>query len=218
MKRILFMTGCLILSVAFYATSAQAVPFDLTGNGPDALSFNFSQGGIGLTVTATDRAFPFGSTVARNVTQDSLGLGIDGFGGSPDNQVDGRFFDEFLILTFDQAVILNSATFARVGRNDDARIFIDGSVFAQGDIPGTGNNQVANFGGFSIASRTGTVIAFTARTSQGAVSNFNDDYSVRGIDVTAANPAPIPEPGTALLLGSGLVGLGLWRWRKTAKA
>ena len=37
------------------------------------------------------------------------------------------------------------------------------------------------------------------------------------VDVTLKlkrEASPVPEPGTVLLLGSGIMGLGLWRWRK----
>ncbi|MFQ5589008.1 MAG: PEP-CTERM sorting domain-containing protein [Nitrospiria bacterium] len=29
--------------------------------------------------------------------------------------------------------------------------------------------------------------------------------------------APVPEPGTIILMGSGLAGLGFWRWRRSEK-
>lgn len=52
----------------------------------------------------------------------------------------------------------------------------------------------------------------------GAQYNFGKGFNLYAIavhlgDVSAGGPAPIPEPGTLLLLGSGLAGLAAWRKR-----
>ena len=47
-----------------------------------------------------------------------------------------------------------------------------------------------------------------------------DTYGVDNIEITGASvvPAPIPEPSTLLLFGTGLAGLAAWRYRKGVKA
>ncbi len=44
--------------------------------------------------------------------------------------------------------------------------------------------------------------------TDGGISN------VRFVVAGNSGPAPIPEPGTLLLIGSGLVGLGAGAWRR----
>ena len=48
----------------------------------------------------------------------------------------------------------------------------------------------------------------------GAVGNAGDDLAQVRVQYEATDTAPIPEPGTIFLFGSGLAGLAAWRYRK----
>ena len=39
---------------------------------------------------------------------------------------------------------------------------------------------------------------------------------IRVVTESTIPGTPIPEPGTVLLLGSGIIGLGIWRWKKVS--
>ncbi len=49
-------------------------------------------------------------------------------------------------------------------------------------------------------------------------NDISEQYQINSLTVTTPiTEAPIPEPSTMLLLGSGLAGLGFFRWRRKRK-
>ena len=50
-------------------------------------------------------------------------------------------------------------------------------------------------------------------SNPGASENIGKSSNLQSIDAQAYI-TPVPEPSTVVLLGSGVVALGLWRWKK----
>ncbi|EKU98303.1 hypothetical protein Lepto7375DRAFT_7581 [Leptolyngbya sp. PCC 7375] len=180
------------------ATPVRALTFDFTGPEGVFPSLNFSQGDISVTATGTDLFFD------RNVFQNNDGLGVT-FSTSnlENNEVDGLGLDETLNLEFSEQVNLVSATFSRVGFNDQFRLLVDGNQLVQADIP---NSDLfdsffdLDVGIFNFSpSPTGSLFGFT-------VTDFNDDYLLRAVEVT-----PVPTPAAVL---PGLFGMGMAAFRK----
>jgi hypothetical protein len=173
---------CSVFLVFLLATGASAITFDFTG-GPGGLYHNYTfTGSDGSTVFADE--YP----ADRDLYWGSYGLGVFGPRGD-DTQVDGDGTNEGVIFTFGSDVRLVSVDFAWVSYNDDFSLTVDGALlYSSLDIP---SSDTYTF--------LGTYIADNFMI--GANYN-NDDFYISGMEV-----APVPEPGTIVLMGLGLVGL-----------
>ena len=198
-KALMAATGATVVTFVG-GQAAEAVTFNFAGLDL-APSLNFSQGGINVTATGA------ATNGSRLVSQVPVGLGV--FGGLGDSlQTDGLGADETLQLAFNKQIRLISASFSRVGFNDDFRLLVDGDELVSADIPG-GNildlgTGTFDFTSFALPDRTGSVLGFT-------VAGDNDDYFLSAIEVE-----PVPEPLT--ILGSlSALGMGAALKKKQQK-
>ncbi|MDY7020119.1 MAG: PEP-CTERM sorting domain-containing protein [Cyanobacteriota bacterium] len=201
-KKVLMAASATVMTLVS-GQAAQAITFEFGGFDLDS-SLSFSEEGVDVTATG------FTPNGVRFVSQTPNGLGVFGVaenvGGIivPDAfQTDGLGPDETLELAFSQQISLVSATFGRVGSNDEFRLLVDGDELVSADIPGGNANFLSTDTGtfdftiFEVDERTGSVLGFT-------VTDANDSYFLSSIEVE-----PVPEPLTILgslsALGMGTV-------------
>jgi hypothetical protein len=211
----------LLAAVAFSAISASAasavvIDFGMQGTvEPGMTSVDVSGGGYTITATAKG-VMAGGGTVDSIVTRTGSPINGPNQGGlgvkSPNDtnqSIDGGInvkgpYKDILFLTFNKAVKITKVFFSLVENDrfgaDHANIGVDGVNVGNFDISGAG------WPAFLAVSLKGTVFSF------GALGQ-NDDYKLRGVEVT-----PIPVPPAALLLATAVAGIGSLARRKAKKA
>jgi hypothetical protein len=200
MKKILATT--LTFCVLAWAGNAMATPvvFDFTGGDGSYETSSADFWGSDSTTVLTASATPADK---RNLYLGSAGLGVYAEGDRAhfeDFQVDGLGIDESILFTFESNVTLLSATFGHVGTNDDFTLFVNDAEAIR-DI---------------IKPRTPYVFENTwiSDNFEFKALERNDDFYIASITV---DTAPVPEPTTMLLFGTGLLGLVSFNRKRLAK-
>ena len=200
MKKLL---GILIFSLLPLSASAGLITFNLaanSGDGAEGLALDGLESGAvtkgGVTATLSARSDPGNGTFMLNQTSNSFGINYDNDGCDVPSQVDNDCGTEYITFSFSEWVELVSITLTNYGSNDIARLDFDKDAMMDFDIADSPSTtlvgaMVGGFGdGFKVESFSGNGFSI-------------DRFTIRSSEV--------PEPGSLLLLGLGLAGLGFSR-------
>jgi hypothetical protein len=217
-----FFATTTLIALAFVATSALATPIGTGLNGET----DFRNGSTYSTCDSTTGCTKFDAATGMNVTitanpTNTGGLywdSTDGFGvrGGENDEIDKL---ETLTVTFASSVNLAGVWFTDLfmasdggGDGETAKVTLYlgasnlGSFTFNANEPAPNVNNGERYGSFG-SGVTVNKIVFSA------MNQCNDEYSVAGL---VTNDGRVPEPGTIILLGVGLVFLGALRRRAKA--
>ncbi|VAW90332.1 hypothetical protein MNBD_GAMMA18-633 [hydrothermal vent metagenome] len=183
----------MVLSIGMVsAANAAIIQYDFTGGSGNYSSIDFTMSGVTVTATATYNGF----SNSANVSRDNHGLGVrNGYLDSSD--IDGLFRNDYLTLTFDNAVSLLGLDFDHDTSNDEFDLYVDG-VNVVYNLETTGGWEEFSFG-------TYVGNSFTVRAN-----GASDNFVLSGLRVET-----VPEPALFALMGFGLLGLGVMRRRRS---
>ena len=193
-----------ILALGFITPSVKAATFnfgDCSTACGNAKSFNFTDDGVGVSVTGFIKGDP---SQSRKVSKRATGLGVLGnnFGSG---QVDSGFFKkpETLRLTFDHVVEALTAEFRLVNEplfpgKDSVKVIFDGvNTIFEGPITPTSGQFFPGIVNFT-AGNTGSILDFT-------LTDGNDGFRLYSLEVDKVD---VPEPTAVIgLLTLGAIGL-----------
>jgi len=214
--RVLLAAAVVVVGSALAPTDARALlidfralPFETSANFDTSYTVNVA--GVGnVTLTAA----PTGATLYWDAT--------DGFGVRYSYETDEIEGPERLTVTFADPVRVNSLyltdLFHENGYLETGSYSLNGGAYQNfladvSAVPNTTNGEkTLTVAGSPLVS----TITFRApgliNCLYGTTGCENHEYSVAGLDVSSY--AKVPEPGTVILLGTGLLGLAFLGWRR----
>lgn len=194
------------------AVQATTVDFDLRSHGDvtnnSGHSVTAQSGGITLTVQGA--AFSgglHGSGWYGDATAWGNGIGLRGY--HRDNHAVDGYYDEYLLLSFSQAVSLTELSFSYADAGDDWAV-LAGNYGTS--TPLDSGTMAGNGYGSSVFTTAVDGGVYATQFLLGTTGNHSE-WKARGLSVQLA---PVPLPASGLLLLAGIGGIAAMRRRKRA--